>query len=164
VISRRIFLFAGIGALAATPAGADTWRIYRNGRFGTAIEYPNRFQPGRPPTNNDGLSFTSTDGASFSVFGSHNVLEHDLSGYESFVRTERAKGERITYATHGSNWFVLSGTRGSATFYERYLLSHRGTVVNGFLMEYPTRLQAIYGLIVTRMSRSLRAGHGAYTE
>jgi hypothetical protein len=163
VISRRIFLFAGIGSLAATPTVADTWRIYRNDRFGTAIAYPNRFQPGRPPTNNDGLSFTSTDGASFSVFGSHNVLEHNLSGYESFVRAERAKGERITYS-HGSNWFVLSGTRGSATFYERYLLSQRETIVNGFVMEYPTRLQAIYGPIVTRMSRSLRAGHGAYTE
>jgi hypothetical protein len=164
VISRRTLLLSGTGLLVATQVAADSWRTYRNARFGTAIAYPNRFRPGRPPDNGDGLSFTSTDGASFSVFGSHNALEHDLSGLEAFVRSERAKGERNTYSAHGSNWFVLSGTRGAKTFYERYLLTHRGTIVNGFVMEYPSRLQEIYGPIVKRMSRSLRAGQGAYTE
>jgi len=164
MMSRRSLLLAGVASLAATPAAAESWRTYRNARFGTSIEYPDRFRPGRPPDNGGGLGFTSADGASFSVYGSHNALEHDLPGLESFVRAERPAGERITYAARGSDWFVLSGTRGDSTFYERYLLSHRGRIVNGFVMEYPSRLQTIYGAIVTRMSRSLRAGRGADTE
>jgi hypothetical protein len=164
LISRRAILLAGIGALAATPAGADTWRTYRNARFGTTIEYPSRFRPGRPPDNGGGLGFSASDGASFSIFGSHNSLEHDLPGLEAFVRDGRDKAEQVTYSARGSDWFVLSGTRGTSTFYERYLLSHRGKIVNGFVIAYPSRLQAVYGPIVTRMSRSLCAGRGADTE
>jgi len=164
MISRRVLLLTGVGSLAAMPVVAETWRTYRNARFGTTIEHSDRFRPGRPPDNGGGLGFTSADGASFSVFGSHNALDHDLLGLERFVRADRQPGEHITYSARGANWFVLSGTRGDATFYERYLLSHRGAIVNGFVMEYPSRLQTIYGAVVTRMSRSFRASRGADTE
>jgi hypothetical protein len=166
-ISRRqgIAFIATLAALAVpSPASAESWRTYRNPRFGTTIEYPDRFRPGRPPANGGGLSFSSPDGASFSVWGSHNALEHDLAAHEAFILEDRDKGERITYQARGANWHVLSGTRGDVEFYERYLLSHRGQIVNGFAMTYPVRLRQAYDPIITRMSRSFRAGRGADTE
>jgi hypothetical protein len=167
MLSRRnlCLLLSGAGTLyVARGAVADSWRTYRNQRFGTTIEYPDRFRPGRPPANGDGLAFTSADGASFSVWGSHNVLNHDLAGLEAFIREKRSPGERITYNGHGPNWFVISGFRGDMVFYERHMLSHRGTIVNGFSILYPTRLKAAYDPIVTRMARSFRAGRGSDTK
>jgi hypothetical protein len=165
VITRRVLCLAIAGTPVATlPAIAQSWRTYSNPRFGTTIEYPDHFRPGRPPDNGDGLGFSSSDGASFSVWGGHNALEHDLKGLEAFTRENRKAGERITYDARGPNWFVIAGTDGDQIFYERYLLSHRGTIVNGFALRYPARLRKEYDGIVTRMSRSLRAGRGNDTE
>lgn len=165
MISRRdCLLLCGIGLMVPTPLMAESWRTYRNPRFGTTIEYPDRFRPGRPPENGDGLSFTSADGAAFSVWGSHNSLEHDLSGLESFARENLSKDQRIAYEARGANWFVLSGSQGNKTFYQRNLLSHHQRIVNGFEISYPSRLNVPYDPIVRRMSRSLRAGRGMNTE
>jgi hypothetical protein len=49
-------------------AAADDWRTYHNDRYGTTIDYPSVFKPGTPPESDDGLAFTSADGAEFSVF------------------------------------------------------------------------------------------------
>jgi len=165
MISRREFwlVLAGLGTIVLAPAHAQSWRTYRNPRFGTTIDYPDDFRAGRPPTNGAGLSFTRADGASFSIWGSHNALNHDLAALEAFIREGRT-GERITYDQRGGNWFVISGVAGDAIFYERHLLSHGGRIVNGFSIRYPSRLKAQYDPIVTRMSRSFRAGRGADTE
>lgn len=166
MITRRgaCLAIASFGALIARPAFAQGWRTYRNPRFGTTIEYPDRFRPGRPPENGAGLGFASADGASFTAWGSHNSLEHDLAALEAFIRENYEGGERITYDARGSNWFVLAGTAGDSIFYERYSLSHRGTIVNGFAIRYPARLRKEYDAVVTRMSRSFRAGRGNDTE
>jgi hypothetical protein len=165
MISRRdCLLLSVIGLAVPTPLMAESWRTYRNPRFGTTIEYPDWFRPGRPPDNGDGLGFSSADGAVFSVWGSHNALEHDLSGLETFTRENLSKDQRVTYAERGANWFVLSGSQGNKTFYQRYLLSHRQRIVNGFQISYPSRLNVRYDPIVRRMSRSLRAGRGMDTE
>jgi hypothetical protein len=75
MISRRNCVLLGvIGLVVPTPLMAESWRTYRNLRFGTTIAYPDRFRPGRPPENGDGLGFSSADGAAFSVWGSHNAL------------------------------------------------------------------------------------------
>ena len=116
MISRRTLLSAAIVALPASAAAQEVWATYRNDRFGTTIEYPARFRPGRPPENNDGLSFEATDGATLSVWGSLNVLEHDVAGLEAFLRENPKGGERITYRAAGRNWLVLSGTRGERIF------------------------------------------------
>jgi hypothetical protein len=162
MLSRReiVLGLVGAGALLGSPAAAQGGKTYRNARFGTTVDYPDRFRPGRPPQNGGGLAFSSSDGATFLVYGSHNSLEHDLAGLEAFIVENREDGERITYRTRGANWFVISGTRGDTEFYERYLLSHKGTIVNGLVITYPVRLSAAYDPIVTRMSRSFRAGRG----
>ena len=126
--------------------------------------YPDRFRSGRPPDNGGGLGFSSRDGTKFSVWGSHNVLEHDLKGLEEDLDEGRASDAQVTYRAHGDNWIVRSGTKSNTIFYERYLLSHGGTVINGFEIVYPARLQTAYDAVVTRMSRSFAAGRGQDTE
>jgi hypothetical protein len=165
-LSRRslCLAFAGLGALIQSPAFAQGWRTYANPRFGTTIDYPDQFRPGRPPQNGAGLAFTGADGATFSVYGSHNSLDHDLKGLEAFIRETRNAGEKTTYEARGPNWFVIAGTSGNSIVYERHLLSHGGKIVNGFTMQYPASRRTAYDAIVTRMSRSFRAGRGADTE
>lgn len=165
MVARRAVL-GGLIALALPQAAIaqERWSTYRNDRFGTAIDYPSRFSAGRPPDNNDGLSFSASDGAAFSVWGSFNALEHDLAGLEAFVRENREKDERITYRAAGKTWFVLSGTRGDRIVYKRYMISHRGEVVNGFEISYPAELAKAYDPIVVRMSKSLRPGRGYQIE
>jgi hypothetical protein len=123
-----------------------------------------RRRGGPTPIHGAGRAFTSSDTAIFTVYGSHNSLEHDLKGLEEFIREDRDPGERITYEQRGASWFVIAGTRGGLIFYERYQLSHGGKIVNGFVIQYPARLRKDYDAIVTRMSRSFRAGRGADTE
>ena len=166
VISRRTFYF-GSGAVALCtgfPALAQGWTTYRNPRFGTSIEHPTNFKADPPPQNGAGRSFGNPDRAVFSVWGGHNALDHNIAGFEKFIRDEMTPGKRLTYDARGANWFVLSGVHDANTFYERYILSHGGRIENGFTMQYPTRLQKAYDPIVTRMSRSFRAGRGADTE
>jgi len=69
----------------------------------------------------------------------------------------------VTYQAHRDNWFVISGTDGDDLFYERHLLSHRGEIVNSFVISYPAKLKQTYDPIVTRMAQSLRAGSGFQT-
>jgi hypothetical protein len=157
-------MLGGAALVASAPAWAETWKTYRNERFGTTIEYPDRFRPGRPPDNGDGLGFKSADGAEFSVFGGLNVLEYDLAGLKEAIVKEREPGEQITYQADGPNWFVISGTRADRVFYERHLISHRSEITNGFVMSYPARLERAYDAVVTRMSKSFRAGRGVQTE
>jgi hypothetical protein len=151
-------------ALAQDKSAQEKWTAYRNDRFGTAIEYPSRFRPGRPPDNNDGLSFTAADGAALAVWGSFNIEEHDVAGLESFLREDPKKGEQITYRAAGKNWLVLSGTRDERIFYQRYLFSHRHEVVNAFEISYPAVLAASYNPIAARISKSLRPGRGYQTK
>ena len=168
MIARRALLAAATIALSAGIAAQESsaqerWATYRNARFGTSVEYPARFRPGRPPENNDGLSFTAADGATLSVWGSLNALEHDVAGLEKFLRESLDGGERITYRAAGRNWLVLSGMQGERIFYRRYVFSHRDEIINAFAIGYPVSLAASYHPIVARIAKSLRPGRGYQT-
>jgi len=162
-ISRRVLLCAAVVALPISAAAQERWSTYRNTRFGTTIEYPAHFRPGRPPDNNDGLSFTAPDGAGLSVWGSLNVEERDIAALEAFLRENAGAGERISFRAAGKDWLVLSGTRGKRVFYQRYALSHRNEIVNAFEISYPAGLAVRYDAIVARIAKSLRSGRGCQT-
>ena len=161
MVSRRALLAAVVMALPIAAKAQEAWTTYRNSRFGTSIEYPTRFRPGRPPDNNDGLGFTAADGATLSVWGSLNVMEHDVAGLEAFLRENGARADRVTYRAAGENWLVLSGTRGDRIFYARHLFSHRNEIINAFEISYPAALRTRYDPILGRMSRSLRPSRSA---
>jgi hypothetical protein len=165
MISRRHLVLVLAGVSAAGPAAAQkAWRTYKNERFGTTVEYPaDKFIPQPPPENGDGLRFIAVDSAEFTVSAINNVLDQNIAGLEAAALKARPLDERITHRERGPNWFVLSGTKANAIFYERQLLSHRGRIVNDLEILYPTRLRGLYDPIVQRMSRSFRAGVGINT-
>lgn len=144
-------------ALLAAAAAADNWLTYHNDRFGTTIDYPDRFKAEPPPTNNDGRTFTSSDGAKFLVYGSFNQFT-DLAEFQDFELKNLDPGRVTTYNAHGNNWFVISGTSGANIFYERHVLSHRGELTESFSIEYPAAAKQDYDAIVARMAKSLRPG------
>jgi hypothetical protein len=163
MISRRslLFVLSAFGLAGGPAAAQNAWKTYRNDRFGTTIEYPSdRFRALRPPDNGDGLKFVASDGATFTVSAGRNVLEQSLAEIERDMRADDAK-RTISYRSAGPDWFVLSGSRGNMTFYERHLLSHQNQIRNSFVMSYPKRLDTAYDTIVTRMSRSFKAGPGS---
>jgi hypothetical protein len=160
-----ILTIAAFGKALAPPAAlADDWRTYHNDRYGTTIDYPSVFKPGTPPESDDGLAFTSADGAEFSVFASYNALGFDLADFQDFIVKDLASDKVITYRAHGDDWFVISGTKGTDhIFYERHLLSHGKEMTESFVASYPAGLKQKYDPIVARMSKSFRAGRGFQT-
>ena len=164
-LALAILTIATVTQLLPPPAAADDdWRTYHNDRYGTTIDYPSIFKPGTPPDSDDGLAFTSADSAEFSVFASYYALGFDLADFQDFIVKDLASDTVITYRAHGSDWFVISGTKGSdRIFYERHLLSHGKEMTESFVASYPAGLKQKYDPIVARMSKSFRAGHGFQT-
>jgi hypothetical protein len=163
MITRRLVLATALAALPQGVAAQERWAHYQNARYGTTIDYPQRFRAGPEPDNGDGLTFASADGAVLRVWGSLNVEGHDIAGLEAFLR-ESGKDERITYRAAGASWLVLSGLRGAELFYARYLISHRGEVINAFDIAYSPARKAEYDPIVARLSGSLKGGRGFQVE
>jgi hypothetical protein len=90
----RRWLCAGL--LTATvamlaPASAEQgYRPYRNWRFGVSAEVPSDWKAGREPDNNDGLAFTSPDGAAtITVSGILNA--DDAPAAELIADEQRAR-------------------------------------------------------------------------
>ena len=152
------------GAAIPSPAAAQKiWKTYKNERFGTSVEYPSdKFIP-QPPANDDGLRFIAVDGAEFTISAINNVLDQNLAALSTATLKDRPLDEKITHRDQGPNWIVLSGTKADVRFYECHLLSHRGKIINDLEIIYPARLHSLYEPIVTRMSKSFRAGIGINT-
>src|ERR1700751_2310447 len=101
-----ILMIAAVSQLPAPgPVLAGDCAPYHNDRYGTPIDYPGFFKPGTPPEADDGLKFTSADGAEFSVFASYNALGFDLAAFQDFIKENLAAGAVITYRSHGDDWF-----------------------------------------------------------
>jgi len=164
-IPRLSFLLAAAALLVAHPAAAQkAWKTHKNARFGTSIEYPaDQFVAQPPSEDGDGDRFVAADGGAFTVSAINNVLDQKLAALTAATLKNRPRDEKVTYRDHGPNWIVVSGRKAGSIFYERHLLSHRGRIINDFVITYPARLHNVYDSIVKRMSRSFSAGVGINT-
>jgi len=118
-------------------AAGGKWLTYRNDRYGTTIDYPDFFAPQSPPESDDGREFKSADGADFIVSASYNALDFNLAKYHDFIVKNLDSGATVTSEAHGKNWFVISGTKGAGSFYERHLLSRAAQMTEDFVTSKP---------------------------
>ena len=144
--------------LATGAAKADNWLTYQNDRYGTTIDYPDLFKMQRPPDSDDGREFKSADGADFTVSASYFALNFTIAKYRDFIVKNLDRGSAITYETRGKDWFVISGTVGDKSFYEKHRLSHG--MNEDFVMSYPASTKQTYDPLVARMAKSFRPGKG----
>lgn len=141
--------------LAGAAMAAESWKTYANPRFGTYADYPaGRFHPLPPPENGDGQSFAADDGAKLAIYGSYNVEDWTPSSYEKMIRGDNSSDYAdVSYRASGANWLVLSGNRGDAIYYERYLFV--GDEVHAVTITYPRAVKASYDPIAARIAQSL---------
>lgn len=154
----------GAGAARADCAAPTQWQEFANPRFGVRIEAPvDCFKALPPPQNGDGLGFVSRDGrAEFGFYGAHNAEGRTPRSLKDWL-TAQGGYEQLTYAPMGRNWLVLSGYRGEDIYYEKYILSHGGAILNAFWMVFPRGDKPVYSPIIERMEDSFRSGQGVDT-
>ncbi|NVN88141.1 MAG: hypothetical protein HXX15_18835 [Rhodopseudomonas sp.] len=152
----RLATKSDANAPAATPAaGAPRWTSYANARFGTIVDYPadifSVIDP--PPENNDGRRFHSSDGrAELSIYASYNAMDNTPKSYlEEYVDHQGATYKQVT-----ANFFAVSGKRGNDIYYQR--CNFIRDTVHCMSLNYPADQASTYDAIVTRISKSLRAG------
>jgi hypothetical protein len=151
---------ASIAALC--PAAAEQgYRNYRNARFGVSADVPSDWKAGREPDNNDGLVFSSPDGAAtITVSGILNA--DDTPAGEVIAEEQRAQdGETVTYRSKSGRQAVISGTRGALIFYRKAILSCNDQVLNHLVIEYPAAQKQAFDTLVTHVAASMRTSPGA---
>jgi hypothetical protein len=160
----RRWLCAGL--LTATvamlpPASAEQgYRAYRNWRFGVSADVPSDWKAGREPDNNDGLAFTSPDGAAtITVSGILNA--DDAPAAEVIADEQRARdGETVTYRKASARQVVVSGTSGNMIFYRETILSCNDQIVNHLLIVYPAAQKQAFDALVSHVAASMRSSPG----
>jgi hypothetical protein len=164
IMTARNWLYAAacLASVAALcPVNADQgYRTYRNDRFGVSADVPTDWKPGREPDNNDGLVFTSPDGAAtITVSGILNA--DDTPASQVIAEEQQAQsGETVTYRNKGPRQAVVSGTRDSMIFYRKTMLSCRDQVVNHLVIEYPAAQKQDFDALVTHVASSMRTSPG----
>ena len=137
----------------------EIWSVYRNDRYGFRLEYPSSlFLPESPPTNNNGRSFRTSDGrARLIAYASMNHEGKSLDEIRSEY-LESAGNLVVTYNRIVGRGIVISGESGNDIVYTRIILSAGADVINVVEITYPTEWKELFDPIVTRISRSFRAG------
>ncbi|MBR1171524.1 hypothetical protein ACNJYD_04535 [Bradyrhizobium sp. DASA03005] len=149
-------LIAAIIALCATSsfASANGWRAYRIPESATSVDIPTSIftEPAGKP-DGYGQQFRSHDGsADLTVQAVEN--QQGLSPAEFLARKNPPTG--IIYKRITSNFFVVSSIKRDKIWYDRCNFS-RG-YVHCVLINYPAAQKQRWDAVVTRISRSLRAG------
>src|SRR6201995_5050921 len=133
---RGVLLTASLAMLTSASA-EQGYRDYRNARFGVSADVPSDWKAGREPDNNDGLVFTSPDGAAtITVSG---ILNADDEPASTLIAEEQraGDGETNTYRKASARQVVISGIRGAVIFYRKTMLSCNDQVINHLVIEYP---------------------------
>jgi hypothetical protein len=142
---------------------AQEWRIYFNPRFGTTADYPASVfsMVDEPPVNGAGQGFRTRDGrATLSIYGHWNVESETPE--EAARKAMNFRDAVYDYIRITDRFYVVSGTSQGNIFYQRCNFSPKPVgIVDCIALDYPAQEKKQWDDIVTRISRSLRAGYGA---
>lgn len=134
---------------------------YCNARFGFCIEYPASFVSMPPPSNNDGLTFLSTDKKTkILAFGSLAVEDFDRIDQEFTIAISNIN---LTYKKVLKDWFIFSGLskQGEIVFRKtvKKKINYKGdrdvNVFQTLMIIYPAAQNNIYQTYCIKISKSL---------
>ncbi len=162
-----LWVVASLMVASASMAFADAWAAYLNARFGTSAEVPAKgFVLDPPPENDDGRSWTSSDGrGKISIYGALLIdgIAATIQEYRQFeLASAGDAGVNVTYQTGKDDWFAYSGYTGDDIVYMKVLVKRQcGDLVGHHLyLKYPAAQRTRYDPIVDHLTRSLRGGGG----
>ena len=154
-----IVLGSANAAMAASKKFGE-WVTLRNERHGFHIAYPVKVFPQRAnPTTDEGQVLYSGDGRAQLLVGAFaNEQATSLRAYRRFLLNENYAGADIDYAPVRKRWFVLSGTIGDETFYQRVNFTCGGRLINSWAMIYPKAENHFYDRVVEAIAPTYRPG------
>jgi hypothetical protein len=142
----------------ATAADAINWKVYKDQRFGTTLQYPNDFNAGQPEHDQNAqyVTFTSPDGAKieFSALDNrppqtpNDTAKHALDWFQStnITLVQKNQSDRVV---------TLEGNLGDQKhYYVEHVFSRSGQVLNSTILTCPQNLTAKYSKIATAMWQS----------
>jgi uncharacterized OB-fold protein len=133
--------------------GQETYRTYRNGRFGYTIDYPGNFIQISSAGNGDGITFSSPDKqAVLSVYGGNNST--NTKGYYDLA-IKKVKGE-LGYNILKDTWYVVTWKEDGRICYEKMFVG--STSHNGFTFSFPEEQKSQYDNLVINLERSFQRG------
>jgi hypothetical protein len=164
---QRAYEFTEVQGLKPCPAAAlpgsaaqddHAWKTYTNERFGFSVCYPSdllRLEPA--PDNNDGQTFTGSNGAKIAAWGSWNATDWTLA--DSLREDEKSlAGEagKVTYRVNRGGFYVISGRKGDQIFYKRTAL--RNGKFSAVELTYPATDSAVWNAISAHVSQCFEPG------
>jgi hypothetical protein len=145
-------------AQPAGPAGDPGWTVFADGH-GTLVDFPATLFPvaeGAPPIGN-GRRFRSADRrADVSIYTLPNEERQTPRAYLS--RHLKSDFKNLDYDRVSDRFFAVSGIVHGKTFYSRCNFDGPRGVMHCLYLDYPAAETRAWDRVVTRMSRSLRAG------
>ena len=167
------FLGATLAVLALTCATAQAapqsrgWTLYQSETAGLSFEYPAAIFSEKQGDPTDALKertpdragriFTTADGRATLQIGTFpNVDKASVDQLRKRAIAASYKDTKLEYNRIADNWYVLSGTRGDETFYERVHFSCNGRRLDIWAVTYPTAEANLFDNVVDDMARRFR--------
>jgi hypothetical protein len=138
------------------PAAPDShvWKTYTNDRLGFSVCYPSDLlQLEGAPDNNDGQTFTASNGAKIAAWGSWNATDRTLA---NSAREDGKSLGRVTYKAIRDGFYVISGRKGDQIFYKRMALANGK--FSAVELTYPAADSALWNAISARVSQCFKSG------
>ena len=143
--------------LLTTPAFAQDWGHYENGRFGYGIDIPSGFAGDGESDNGDGQSFYNAKGAQgLLVWGGHLLSDFEAEVTSAMDYAQAENGWNIAYQATTPRWASFSGIKGFRTLYQRMVLLCDGTSYAAFRLEYSAADTAEMDQVIDKLVQSLR--------
>jgi hypothetical protein len=143
-------------ALPAVRARGSGWVAYHNAALKFSLKYPaDVFAYDVGVSQENVRTFVSRDGvAVLNIFTVDNVAGASLARYRRARMEEHYAGASFEQSPQRKYGFVLSGTRGDRTFYERVTFSCDGTAIHGWQMIFPVSQRTVYDLVADEVNRT----------
>ena len=94
------------------------------------------------------------------ILSADNPDNVSIGEYRAAILREFSASNELKYWPMGQSWFVLSGARGDAIYYQKVLFACGGRVINAFALTYPEQQKREFDPIVTTIEKNFHPTAG----